>query len=119
MKSKSAEEISILEAVQTIVRGSQSGLERRRFPQVDLMILLDILSALSRAGKLSPKQLANSSISKPDRHTLRKYLQILLDLGFVSVKSESYHGVVRSKHLIEVTGKGSEFLSAWGKIFSK
>ncbi|MDG7000361.1 MAG: hypothetical protein JRN15_14755 [Nitrososphaerota archaeon] len=116
---KSEEEISVLEAVQTIVRGSQPGLQRQRFPQVDLMIVLDILSALSRSGRMSPKQLANSSASKPDRHTLHKYLKILLDMGFVTVKSESYHGVAKSKHLIEVTSRGQKFLLSWSETFNR
>ncbi|MDG6995194.1 MAG: hypothetical protein JRN52_04650 [Nitrososphaerota archaeon] len=119
MKSKSAEEISAVEAIHAVVHGSQAGLERRRFPQIDLMILLDILGALSRSGEMSPKQLANSSASKPDRHTLHKYVKILLDFGFVTVKRISYHGVVRSKHLIEVTERGNEFLLACGRIFKK
>jgi len=110
------QEISISEALDLIIYNSEPSLQRQRFPQIDLMILLDVLTTLTRFEALSLKPLSNRLRSKPDPHTLRKYLGILLELKLVSVRNVSYRGVARSKHFFEISEKGREFVTSLERI---
>ena len=119
LKLKEVEEVSVLEAMHTIIHGSNSGLERQDFPQVDMIIALDILSALTRFGRMTSKQLGNRLNSRPNRDTLRKYLKILVELELISVDSTSYRGIAKARKSFQATEKGKEFVASAGKVLSK
>ena len=119
LKLKEVEEVSVLEAMHTIIHGSNSGLERQDFPQVDMIIALDILSALTRFGRMTSKQLGNRLNSRPNRDTLRKYLKILVELELISVDSTSYRGIAKARKSFQATEKGKEFVTSTGKVLSK
>ncbi|MHB1869189.1 MAG: hypothetical protein ACYCPP_09650 [Nitrososphaerales archaeon] len=119
LKLKEVEEVSVLEAMHTIIYGSNSGLERQDFPQVDMIIALDILSALTRFGMMTSKQLGNRLNCRPNRDTLRKYLKILVELGLISVDSTSYRGIAKARKSFQATEKGKEFVTSAGKVLGK
>ena len=100
-----------------VIHGSY-GKESIHFPQMDMMIILDILSTLARCGRMTSKQLGNTLNSRPNRDTLRKYVKILIELKLVSVDGVRYRGVARAKNYFEVTEKGREFVSSTAKIVS-
>jgi len=101
--------------MRAIIHGS-SGLERQRFPQIDMVIVFDILSCPARSGRMTSKQLANRLNFRPNRDTLRKYLKILVDLGLISVDSVDYRGVAKARKFFQDTEKGREFISSAGKL---
>ena len=109
--------VSPLEAIYSIIHGSY-GKDSSHFPQVDMMIILDILSTLARSGRMTVKQLASLLNSRPTQETLRKYLKILIQLRFVSVDGVPYHGIARAKNFFEVTEKGREFVTFTARIVS-
>lgn len=114
---KHIECVSPLGAICAIIHGSY-GKESSQFPQIDMMIILDILSTLARSGRLTSKQLGNVLNSRPNRDTIRKNLKILIEMRLVSVDRMRYRGVARAKNFFEVTEKGSEYVLATGRILS-
>ena len=116
LKAKVEEEVSLPEAMHAIIHGS-SGLERQRFPQIDMVIVFDILSCLARSGRMTSKQLANRLNCRPKRDTLRKYFKILVDLGLISVDSVDYCGVAKTKKFSQDPEKGKGvYLLGGGKF---
>ena len=120
MKSEITEDEEVsLEAMYAIIHGSHSGFEHQHFPKVDMMIVLDILSSLTRFGRMTSKELANRLNSRPNRDTLRKYMKILVDLKLISIDSVDYRGIAKERKFFEVTEKGREFISSADKVLSK
>lgn len=103
------EGITPLVAINTILSGSYPHFKGEHYPQIDLLVVLDIMSVLTRFGRTTTKQLSSRMNTAPHINTLRKYINILTALGLISVESTYYRGVTRSKHFFQVTEKGRQF----------
>ena len=57
------------------------------------------------------KELSNRLTSNPGNTTLRKYLNILVEMGLIKVETTSHHGVVKSKNFFEITLRGRDLIS--------
>ncbi|MDG6923325.1 MAG: hypothetical protein JRN67_08550 [Nitrososphaerota archaeon] len=116
---KETDQIPLSQALYSVIHGSGLGVDHCRFPQIDMMIVLDILSTISRCGKMTYKQISSLLNGKPNRDTVRKYLNILVELHLISITSQQYHGIARTKKSFEITEKGKEFVTSTSKILSR
>ncbi|HZW58244.1 MAG TPA: hypothetical protein VFF30_18290 [Nitrososphaerales archaeon] len=98
--------ISVSDALGLVMSGSEARAEERQFPIIDLLLILDILSTLCLHADLKYQELIKWLRCKPSRTTLRRYLDILDDLGFISKSKSDYRGAVKTKVAFQITQKG-------------